>query len=103
MARIEDVRPEVQEFMRSCEKLFGFTLTNGRLSVVECEFLHHYSKDLQDQIGLLCSGPEQNSPRPVVLPLIKITSYPSMPALDLRPSQSIATKQSNLDFIILAS
>jgi hypothetical protein len=61
MTPIKEVRPEVQEFMRSCERLFGFTQTNGRLSAVECDILHYYSQELQNQIGPVCPKPQENS------------------------------------------
>ena len=62
MTPIKEVRPEVQEFMRSCERLFGFTQTNGRLSAVECDILHYYVQELQNQIGPVCPNPHESAP-----------------------------------------
>lgn len=64
MTPIKEVRPEVQEFMRACERLFGFTVAHGRLRAMECDVLHYYSQELQKQIGPACTQPEEDSSTP---------------------------------------
>jgi hypothetical protein len=45
-----DIRPDVQEFMHSCQRLFGFANRNGGLNAEECRVLFHYTNELQNQI-----------------------------------------------------
>lgn len=56
---MKEIRPEVQEVMRSCERLLAL-LTDGGLSAIECDVLHYYSQEL-DQLGPICPKPQQNS------------------------------------------
>ena len=51
---MKNIRPQVEEFMRSCERLFGFTNVQGRLTTEECEVLEYYAKELQRQIAPVC-------------------------------------------------
>ena len=64
MKPIKELRAEVQEFMRACERLFGFTIENGRLTATECDVLHYYSQELQKQIGPACSQPQEDNSTP---------------------------------------
>lgn len=55
---MNNVRSQVQDFMRSCERLFGFAHQNGGLTAEECEALSYYAKELQQQIVPFCSNAE---------------------------------------------
>ncbi len=65
---MENIRPEVTKFMAACERLFGFTLENGRLSPEECDILEYYAKELRNQIAPLCTDPKGACPDPAVVP-----------------------------------
>ena len=50
-----ELRTEVREFMRVCERLIGYAhLNNGSLSNVECEAILYYAKDLQSEVIPYC-------------------------------------------------
>jgi hypothetical protein len=42
---MENVRPEVESFLRSCEHLFGFTHESGMLTPEECQVLQYYVEE----------------------------------------------------------
>ena len=51
----DEVRPVVQEFMRGCERLFGFANQSGGLTDEECRRLMYYSDELHTYIYRFCS------------------------------------------------
>ncbi len=62
---MENLRPKVEKFVRSCEHLFGFIHGSGMLTPAECQFLEYYVEELQKQISPHCMGstaPSQDSP-----------------------------------------
>ena len=59
-SEMENIRPEVETFMRACERLFGFTVTHGKLTSEECDVLKYYADELQQQITPMC--PSQTDP-----------------------------------------
>jgi hypothetical protein len=59
---MESIRPEVTKFMGACERLFGFTLENGRLTSEECDVLEYYAQELHKQIAPLCTDPKGACP-----------------------------------------
>ena len=51
----ENLRKEVKEFMRVCERLIGFARqNNGSLSNEECEAILYYAKYLQWEVIPYC-------------------------------------------------
>src|SRR5262249_11687163 len=64
----DEVRPTVQEFMRGCERLFGFANQNGGLTDEECRRLIYYSEELHTYIYRFCSesrGPSHSESCPL--------------------------------------
>ena len=53
---MENVRPEVENFLRSCEHLFGFTHESGMLTPEECQVLQYYVEELHQQITPHCNS-----------------------------------------------
>lgn len=53
---MEDIRPEVGKFLRSCEHLFGFTHESGKLTPLECQVLEYYVEELHKQIAPHCAN-----------------------------------------------
>ena len=50
-----ELRTEVREFMKVCERLIGFARqNNGSLSNQECEAILYYAKDLQTEVIPYC-------------------------------------------------
>ncbi len=54
---MENIRPEVGQFLRSCEHLFGFTHESGKLTPEECQLLEYYVEELHKQIAPHCTAP----------------------------------------------
>jgi hypothetical protein len=50
----KNVRPEIQELMRVCEKVIGFTHQNGGLTSEECEVVVFYVQELEQEIMPYC-------------------------------------------------
>ena len=57
-SRMENIRPEVGKFLRSCEHLFGFTHESGKLTPEECQVLEYYVEELHKQITPHCTNPQ---------------------------------------------
>lgn len=55
---MENIRPEIEVFMRSCERLFGFTTKQGRLTDDECQVLEYYVEELNKHIAPVCESKE---------------------------------------------
>ncbi len=52
-----ELRTEVREFMRVCERLIGYArLNNGSLSNAECEAILYYARDLQTEVIPYCKA-----------------------------------------------
>ena len=52
-----ELRTEVREFMKVCERLIGFARqSNGSLSNEECEAILYYAKDLQSEVIPYCQA-----------------------------------------------
>jgi hypothetical protein len=49
------IRPEVETFIMSCERLLGFTHASGRLTLDECEAIEYFVQAIQKQLALLCT------------------------------------------------
>lgn len=59
---MENIRPEVGKFLRSCEHLFGFTHESGQLTPEECQVLEYYVEELHKQIASHCSASAAHCP-----------------------------------------
>jgi hypothetical protein len=53
---MENIRPEVKTFLRSCEHLFGFTHESEKLTPEECQVLEYYVEELHKQIAPHCTN-----------------------------------------------
>jgi hypothetical protein len=73
------IGPEVTAFMQSCERVFGLIHENGKLSALEVEVLHYYSRELLEHL----------SPSPSNL------SIPTPPSPT--PPENASTKDSAID------
>jgi len=49
-----DIRPEVQELMRVCERLIGFAHQHDSLTEDECDVILYYAKELKKEITPFC-------------------------------------------------
>lgn len=56
-----NMRREVLELMRVCEKLIGFAHQNGELTDEECETVVYYAKELEKQILPFCENHQQTA------------------------------------------
>ena len=55
---MKELRPEIQAFMRSCERLFGFAHLNGGLTSEECQALSYYAQELDKELSPFCGQPQ---------------------------------------------
>jgi hypothetical protein len=55
------IRQGVKDFMRECERFFGFAHQNGGLTHEECEAVSYYSKELSQQVASFCQIGEQKN------------------------------------------
>jgi hypothetical protein len=55
---MNNIRPEVEAFMRACERLFGFAHTEGRLTPEECDVLFYYADEIHNKITPFCQKSE---------------------------------------------
>lgn len=53
------IRQGVKDFMRECERFFGFAHQNGGLTHEECEAVSYYSKELSHHLTSFCGIYEQ--------------------------------------------
>jgi hypothetical protein len=53
------IRQGVKDFMRECERFFGFAHQNGGLTHEECEAVSYYSKELSQHVASFCQIGEQ--------------------------------------------
>lgn len=54
MEQPSGIRQGVQDFMRECERFFGFTHQNGGLTHEECEALSYYTNELNTHLSSFC-------------------------------------------------
>ena len=56
-----NMRKEVLDLMRVCEKLIGFAHQNGGLTVEECGAVVYYAKELEKEILPFCEKHQQTT------------------------------------------
>jgi hypothetical protein len=49
----EEMRTEVKEFMKQCERLFALATRSKELSEDECEIISYYAEELRDKAASL--------------------------------------------------
>jgi hypothetical protein len=62
MEQTSGIRQDVKDFMRECERFFGFAHQSGGLTQEECEALSYYSAELSTHLSSFCSVHQQTEP-----------------------------------------
>lgn len=55
MEQTRGIRQGVKDFMRECERFFGFAHQSGGLTQEECEALSYYTNELSNHLASFCA------------------------------------------------
>jgi hypothetical protein len=79
------IGPEVKALTQACERLFGFVQGNGKLSALEVEVLHYYSRELLNHLTasdpslITTSPPSLSSSKNAPIKVPTIGQFPDSP------------------------